>query len=139
MQLSRDFQIVMDETIAEAVFYFPEDQARGKTKADALSKKMVRHLERELDKLLRDEKDELKLLRQLRTEQEQRLTKIMIAQSTFDTSLKALTDAVAQLTTPGTPSTPDNVVQAYIAGVDTNTAHLQASATPPAPPAPAAP
>lgn len=130
MTLSVDFAVLLDETISEAVFYFPPDQANGRVVADKFRTKLVRHLERELDKLLREEKDELKLLRAIKAEQESKLNKIMIAQTVFDGSLKALTDAVAGITTPGAPSTPDNVVQAYIAGVDTNTAHLQAAGSP---------
>jgi len=82
----------------------------------------------------------LRILAELKHQQKQikDIRKNMVPQSTFDTSLTALTNAVSALAGgTGTPSTPDSVVQAYISGVDTNTAHLQALATPTPPPAPA--
>lgn len=67
----------------------------------------------------------------------ERFNKYMVDQATLDASLKSLTDAVANATTVGVPSTPDATVLAYVAGVDTNTAHLIAGpGSPPPPPTP---
>jgi predicted regulator of Ras-like GTPase activity (Roadblock/LC7/MglB family) len=78
-------------------------------------------------------------LRQLRHTIYELKESIMIAQTTFDTSLANLTGAVtaaaaALAATGPTTSTPDATVQAYIAGVDAQTVAL-ASATPPPVPA----
>lgn len=74
-------------------------------------------------------------LRHLRHILEQLTRTIMIAQTTFDTSLANLTGAVnnaaaALAASNSNTSTPDTVVQAYIAGVDAQTVAL-AAATPP--------
>lgn len=63
---------------------------------------------------------------------------IMIAQATFDTSLANLTGAViaaasALAVTNPVASTPDTVVQAYVAGVDAQTLALATATPPPAP------
>ena len=84
----------------------------------------------------------LEELRHLRHEIKELTKSIMIAQNVFDTSLTNLTGAVAAAasalaTTIPTASTPDTVVQAYVAGVDAQTVAL-ASATPPPVAAPAA-
>ena len=65
---------------------------------------------------------------------------IMIAQSVLDASLKAASDAVAaaiaNIPAGTTASTPDTAVQAYVTGIDTLVAQLnaaEAAVTPPAP------
>lgn len=81
----------------------------------------------------------LHLLVAMLKHQQKQLTDIrknMIPQSVFDASLKALTDAVANIGNTGTPSTPDNIVQAFITGVDTNTQHILATGTTPPLPTP---
>lgn len=96
------------------------------------------HLEIDIDVDDFQEQNEMQMLRlivaQLRHQQKQ-IKFIMIEQKVLDDSLKALTDAVANITS-GAPSTPDSQVQAYVTGVDTNTAHILAGSTPPPPPTP---
>jgi predicted regulator of Ras-like GTPase activity (Roadblock/LC7/MglB family) len=85
------------------------------------------------DKILREILEEL---RHLRREQHQLKEQIMIAQTVLDTSLTNLTGAVAAAAAAlasinPVASTPDTVVQAYIAGVDSQTLALSAATPPP--------
>jgi hypothetical protein len=90
-----------------------------------------------------EEHEILHLLREIREEQKLQHKEIMIAQSVFDASLKGLTvavdNAVAALAAGDTTtSTPDTVVSAYVAGVDSQALRAATATPPPVAAAPAA-
>jgi hypothetical protein len=75
-------------------------------------------------------------LRHLRREIKELKNSIMIAQTVLDASLVNLTGAVAAAASAlasinPVASTPDTVVQAYVAGVDAQTLALSAATPPP--------
>lgn len=102
---------------------------------------LILHIERELDKLLESEKDELKQLRQLRSEVnhiKERLN--MIPNDIIEATKTALNDATQNIINhlPGntTPSTPDAAVQGLIDNVNANVNAMNAAAGPVTPPTP---
>lgn len=116
--------------------------------SSTMRERLIRHVERELEKLENAEKDELKLLRGLERHLErvehninQRLT--MIASEVIEATKTALNEATQNIINhlPGntTPSTPDALVQGLIDNVNANVNAMNAAAGPATPPPPPTP